>query len=104
MGRDLFDVEINAAVLHLRELERMNYLVGVAFAVSRVVAVDPLLQNGGRLEHDHATRRNRQLGAGLRGMADTLTFPKISRHGSVSLSRQNPRSQGDAHHGIGMRA
>ena len=68
------------------------------------VAIDPLLQIGRRLEHDHATRRNRQLGAGLRGTADTLTFLEISRHGSVSLSRQNPRSQGDAHHGIGMRA
>ena len=100
VGRDLFDVEINAAVLHLRELERMNYLVGVAFAVSRVVAVDPLLQNGRRLEHDHATRRDRHLGAGLRVTADTLTFLEIFRHGSVSLSRQNPRPQGDAHRGI----
>src|ERR1700737_3356803 len=41
----------------------MNYLVGLAFAVSRVVAIDPLLQNGRRLEHDHATQRNRHLGA-----------------------------------------
>ena len=49
------------------------------------VAIDPLLQNGRRLEHDHATRRNRQLGAGLRGTADTLTFLEIFRHGSISL-------------------
>ena len=64
------------------------------------LAIDPLLQNGRRFEHDHATRRNRQLGAGLRGTADTLTFLEIFRHGSVSLSRQNPRPQGDAHRGI----
>jgi hypothetical protein len=68
------------------------------------VAIDPLLQNGRRLEHDHAMRRNRQLGAGLRGTADTPTFLEIFRHGSVSLPFQNPRSQGVAHRGIGMRA
>jgi hypothetical protein len=89
VGRDLFDVEINAAVLHLRELERMNYLVGLSFAVSLVLAIDPLLQNGRRLEHDHATQRNRHLGAGLL-TADTLTFLEIFRHRSVSLPCQNP--------------
>jgi hypothetical protein len=70
----------------------------------RAVAIDPLLQNGRRLEHDHATRRNRRLGAGLRGTADMLTFVEIFRHGSVSLPFQNPRSLGNAHRGIGMRA
>ena len=68
------------------------------------VAIDPPLQNGRRLERDHATRGNRQRGAGLRGTGDTLTFLEIFLHGSVSLSRKNPRSQGDAHRGIGMRA
>ena len=63
------------------------------------VAIDPLLQNGRRLEYDHATRRNRQLGAGLRGTADTLTFLEIFRHGSIF-----PWLQRDAHRGIGMRA
>jgi hypothetical protein len=41
------------------------------------VAIDPLLQNGRRLEHDHATRRNRQLGAGVRDTTDMLTFLEI---------------------------
>jgi hypothetical protein len=50
-----------------------------------VVAIDPLLQNGRRLEYDHATRRNCPFGAGLRGTADTLTFLEIFRHGSISL-------------------
>jgi len=49
------------------------------------VAIDPLLQNGRRLEYDHATRRNRQFGAGLRGTTDTLTFLEIFRQGSISL-------------------
>jgi len=65
-------------------------------------AIDPLLRNGRR--RLTITRRNRQLGAGLRGTADTLTFRVIFRHGSVSLSRRNSRSSGNAHDGIGMRA
>src|SRR3979411_414161 len=52
----------------------MSYLVGLVAAVTGAVAVDPLLQNGRRLEHHHATRRNRHLGAGLWVTSDTLTF------------------------------
>src|SRR5712671_5496065 len=52
----------------------MSYLVGLVAAVSGAVPVDPLLQNGRRLEHHYATRRNRHLGAGLRITSDTLTF------------------------------
>ena len=54
------------------------------------VAIDSLLQNGGRLEHDDATRRSRHLGSGLRIAADTLTFPDFSCHSSVSLQFWNP--------------
>src|ERR1700704_2036384 len=52
----------------------MSYLVGLVAAVSGAVPVDPLLQNSRRLEHHHATRRNRHFGAGLRITADTLAF------------------------------
>src|ERR1700716_1358255 len=48
-------------------------------------AIDSLLQNSGRREHDYATRRIRRLGAGLRIAADTLTFLDFCRHNSVSL-------------------
>jgi hypothetical protein len=88
---------------HLSEFERMNYLVGLAFAVSRIVTIDPLLQNGRRLEHDHAPQRNRHLGAGLL-TADTLIFLEIFRHRSVSLPCQKSRSRGNTHRGIRMRA
>ena len=49
------------------------------------VAIDSLLQNSGRREHDYATRRIRHLGAGLRIAVDTLTFLDFSCHSSVSL-------------------
>jgi hypothetical protein len=68
------------------------------------VAIDSLLQNSGRREHDYATRRIRDLGAGLRIAADTLTFLDFSCHSSVSLQFQNRRSPGNAHRGIGTRA
>lgn len=67
------------------------------------VAIDSLLQNSGRREHDYATRRIRHLGAGLRIAIDTLTFPEFSCHSSVSLQFQNRRSPGNAHHGFGTR-
>src|SRR3984893_16785963 len=78
VGGDLADgperirrlVQMPAPVL----VARLNGLVGVAVAVGGAVAVDPLLQNGRRLEHHHATRRNRHLGAGLGVAADTLAF------------------------------
>ena len=54
------------------------------------VAVDSLLQNSGRREHDYATRRIRHLGAGLRIAADPLTFLDPSCHSSVSLQFRNP--------------
>src|SRR6202140_976514 len=57
-----------------RDLLTRSFLVGLALAVTGVLAVDPLLQDGRRLEHHHATRRNRHLGAGLRVTADTLAF------------------------------
>src|ERR1700722_3701246 len=57
----------------LQEYPKEN-LVGVAIAVDDAVAVDPLLQNRRRLEHHHAPRRNRYLGAGLRVTADTLAL------------------------------
>ena len=65
------------------------------------VAIDSLLQNSGRREHDYATRRIRQLGAGLRIAADTLTFLDFCRHSSVSLQFQNRQSLGNAHLDIG---
>ena len=49
------------------------------------VAIDSLLQHGGRLEHDDATRRCRHPGGGLRIAADTLTFPDFSCQSPVSL-------------------
>ena len=54
------------------------------------VAVDSLLQDSRRLEHDYATRRDRHLGAGLRIAADPLTFLDPSCHSSVSLQFRNP--------------
>jgi hypothetical protein len=66
-------------------------------------AVDSLLQNSRRLEHDCATRRNRHLCAGLRVATDTRTSFKLSCHSSVALQFQNPRSPLNAHRGIGMR-
>src|ERR1700694_4002424 len=59
------------------------------------VAVDPLLQNGRRLEHYFATRGNRHLGACLRVTADTLIFLEIVCHCSVSLPFQKPQSPGN---------
>jgi hypothetical protein len=67
------------------------------------VAIDSLLQNSGRREHDYATRRIRHLGAGLLIAIDTLTFLEFSCHSSVSLQFQNRRSPGNAHHGFGTR-
>ena len=54
------------------------------------VAIDSLLQDSRRLEHDYATRRNRHLGAGLRIAADPLTLLDPSRHSPVSLQFRNP--------------
>jgi hypothetical protein len=54
------------------------------------VAIDSLLQTGGRLEHDDATRRSRHPDGGLRIAADTLTFPDFACHSSVSLQSWNP--------------
>jgi hypothetical protein len=53
------------------------------------MAIDSSLQNSRRLEHDYETRRNRR-GASLRLTADTLTFPDIFCHSSVSLQFQSP--------------
>jgi hypothetical protein len=58
------------------------------------VAIDSLLQNSGRREHDYATRRIRRQGTDLRIAADTLTFLDFACHGSVSLQLQNCRSTG----------
>src|SRR5450631_3171639 len=52
----------------------MNCLFGFDVAAVATVAVDSLLQDGGRLEHHHATRRNRNFSAGFRVTADTLAF------------------------------
>src|SRR5690349_21840452 len=49
-------------------------LAGLALAVAGVVAIYTLLQNGRWLEHHHAARRDRHLGAGLRIASDPLTF------------------------------
>src|SRR6266851_1957800 len=54
--------------------------------VTAAVAIDSLLQNSGRREHDYATRRIRHLGAGLRIAADTLTFLDFSCHSFVPCS------------------
>src|SRR5258707_3632651 len=61
------------------------------FAVVRSVAVDPLLQNDGRLEHHYSTRGHRHLGD-LRIAADAPAFFEILFRGSVSLPSRNPRS------------
>src|ERR1700716_4383497 len=47
------------------------------------VAIDTLLQNSGRREHDYATRKIRHLGAGLRIAAGTLNFLDFSFYRSV---------------------
>ena len=80
-------------------------------SATAAVAIDSLLQNSGRREHDYATRRIRyatrrirHLGAGLRIAADTLTFLDFSCHSSVSLQFQNRRSPRNAPRGIGTRA
>ena len=74
-----------------------------SYSRNATAAIDSLLQNSGRREHDYATRR-RHLGAGLRSAADTLTFLDFCCHSSVSLQFQNRRSPGNAHRGIGTRA
>ena len=73
-------------------------------SATAAVAIDSLLQNSGRREHDYATRRIRRLGTDLRIAADTLTFLDFACHSSVSLPFQNCRSPGNAHRGIGTRA
>ena len=50
------------------------------------VAIDSLLQNSGRREHDYATWRIRHLVAGLRIAADRLVFLDFSRHSYVFLA------------------
>src|SRR5260370_40022683 len=52
----------------------MNCLIGFDVAIAGTVAVDSLLQYGGRLEHHHATRRNGNFSTGFRVTADTLAF------------------------------
>src|SRR5712671_264735 len=52
----------------------MNCLIGFDVAIDGTVAVDSLLQYGGRLEHHHATRRNGNFSTGFRVTADTLAF------------------------------
>ena len=64
------------------------------------VAIDSLLQNSGRREHDYATRRIRHLGAGLRIAADTLTFLDFSCHSSVSLQFPARSNKTDTSMGI----
>jgi hypothetical protein len=56
------------------------------------VAIDSLLQNSRRREHDYATRRIRRLGTDLWIAADTPTFLDFACHGPVSLQFQNFRS------------
>jgi hypothetical protein len=56
------------------------------------VAIDALLENSRRFEHDYATGRNRRLGAGLRVTAATLTFLAIFCHGCLSLPFQKSPS------------
>jgi hypothetical protein len=67
-------------------------------ATGAAVAIDPQLQNCRRLKHHYA--RNRHFGAGLRVTGDMLTVLEIFRHRSFSF----PRSPGNAHRSIGMRA
>src|SRR5262245_27823582 len=49
-------------------------LFDLAFAIAGRMTVDPLLQNGGRLEHHHTPRRDRHFSTGLRVTSDTLTL------------------------------
>jgi len=69
---------------------RMNELFSrvLRFAI-RGVAVDPLPQNSGRLEHHHSTRGNRHPG-GLRITADARAFFEIFLQGPVSLLSRIP--------------
>ncbi len=71
-------------------------------SVVRSVAVDPLLQNSGRLEHHDATRGHRHL-AGLRIAADAPAFFEMFLQGSVSLPSRIPDPSVNAHRGTGMR-
>src|ERR1700710_2436642 len=68
--------ELYSARTHLgqRSARHEGLIFGAAVAVGRAVAVDPLLQDRGRLEHHHPARRNRHFGTRLRITADTLTF------------------------------
>jgi hypothetical protein len=59
------------------------------FAVVRGGAIDPLLQNIGRLEHHDSTRGNRQLGS-LRIAPAAPAFFEIFLQGSVSLPSRIP--------------
>ena len=61
--------------------------------------IDPLLQNGRRLEHHHA--RDWHFGAGGRVRGDALIFLGIFRHGSFSLI---PDRRTNAYRSIGIRA
>ena len=65
----------------------------------RCRGVDPLLQNGRRLEHHHA--RDWHFGARVRVRDDTPIFLGIFRHGSFSLG---PDYRRNVHRSIGMRA
>jgi hypothetical protein len=58
-------------------------------AVIRSGAVDPLLQNSGRLEHHHSTQGSRHLG-GLRITADAQAFFEVFLQGPVSLLSRIP--------------
>jgi hypothetical protein len=59
------------------------------FAAVGSVAIDPLLQNDGRLENHYSTRGHRQFG-GLRMATDAPGFFEIFFQGSVSLPSRIP--------------
>src|SRR5438874_4242199 len=106
MGRALAGVDINASTPKSMCVARNRadelFVRVLPFAVVRGAAVDPLLQNSGRLEHHDLTRGNRQLGS-LRIAADAPAFLGILLQGSVSLPSRIPGPYLNAHRGTGMR-
>src|SRR4051812_40416022 len=65
---------LSQSLVERGDLPELFVLVVGALAGAIAVAVYPLLQNRRRLEHHHAARRDRHLGAGLRIAADALAL------------------------------
>src|SRR5947209_7526458 len=68
-----------AKLLFQSDVERgtetdLSAVLGLGSVAAVTIAVDALLEDRGRLEHHHAARRDRHLGAGLGIAADALAL------------------------------